>query len=331
MRDNVESADKILGLFFPVLDNGWVSLVDYCGGDQMIESFARTSYGKGTRKTSDTRSLIRYLILHHHTSPLECTEISFSISMPIHVARQLVRHRTFSPINEVSARYSVLPEICYEEYDLNIQSKNNKQGRSDSTLDDEISDKYQDEIRKSHRSSFDLYNRMLEDGVAREIARMHLPLNTYTKWFCKMDLNNAFKMLKLRLDSHAQYEIRQYANVMAGIVKAVCPLAFEAWYDYSFQAVNFTRLDRVLYQKMYEYKEKEELNIMMYENSWTKYEADTNIDKSNQSILKISKEIGMSSREFDEFWHKISVPEPQSFDLDLFAAKDALFFENKKL
>lgn len=316
MRKNIKEADEILDLYFPILDYGFCALVDYLGSDESIERYARVSYGSGTRKVSDTRNLIRYLYRHHHSTPIESVELAFHIGMPIHVARQLVRHRTFSPINEYSGRYSVMPDICYslEKENFTLQSKDNKQGRSDEQqLTQERYDDYTNEIKNLEKESFKLYHRMLNDNIAREIARMHLPLNTYTYWYCKMDLNNLFKLLKLRCDSHAQLEIRKYANVMAGMVKRVVPLAFEAWYDYSYISNNWTRLDKefLLYLK-------ENYNYNKFSQIKKCYEEEKN---EYHKILEIS------NRELEEFWSKLEIPEKVNFDLDIRDAKPSSYFE----
>lgn len=297
MRNNIKAADEILGIKYKVLDNGYVQLVDYCGGDDMIESFARISYGKGTRKSSDTRNLIRYLISHRHSTPIESTELSFGLALPIHVARQLVRHRTFSPINEYSARYSEVPEVCYENYELNIQSKNNKQGRAEDKIDD--TNNFQSQINNIHEQSFILYQDMLKEGVAKELARMHLPLNSYTYWFCKMDLSNLFKFLSLRLDKHAQWEIRQYAKIIACMTKLVAPIAFEAFYDYQFMGTHFSRL---------------EISLLNYEMHMQNPE---NAVQTTVDPLWIEAErLGMSKREFEEYVEKTKIKSPQDFSLE---------------
>lgn len=318
MRKNIETADEILNLYFPVLDGtGFVAMVDYMGGDEAIERYARVSYGAGTRKTSDTRNLIRYLIRHYHSTPIESTEIAFHLALPIHVARQLVRHRTFSPINEYSGRYSVMPDLYYtlSKENFTVQSTNNKQGRSDEVVDDY--DYFMKEITELRHKSTSLYKDMLEKGVAREVARMDLPLSTYTYWYCKMDLNNLFKMLRLRADGHAQWEIRQYANIMAGIAKRVAPLAFEAWVDYNQCASSFTRLDKeFLTGLLCEYNEGETYSIERIRQRFESHKEST--------LLKDTK---MSKRELEEFWDKLTPPEIPDFDLDLSIAKDALFFE----
>lgn len=302
--------------YFPVLDNGFVALKDSMGSDIDIEEAARVSYGKGTRKQSETRQLLRYLMRHKHTTPFEMVVLKFHISMPVHVHRQFIRHR-MSTTNEYSARYSVVPEVTYEDYSLNIQSKNNKQGRSD-----EISQKdkdYANKIKELRKHSFDLYNDMVEDGVAREQARMHLPLNTYTYFYWKIDLHNLFHFLKLRCDSHAQWEIRQYANVLAGLAQTVAPLAFEAWYDYNYMAVNFTRLDILV------------LNFLMKKGIAIAdiIEPSHKNTHFQQEIKEYALEIGMGDREVTEFLTKTHVYENKKFDLDIANSFDYTKFEVK--
>jgi thymidylate synthase (FAD) len=290
------------------LDNGYVSLIDVMGDDADICQAARVSYGKGTKSISDDRNLIRYLLRHKHTTPFEMVVFKFHIAMPIHAHRQFIRHR-MSTTNEYSARYSVVPEVMYDEYNLNLQSKNNKQGRNDLTLENDYEGKLKDKILTNENQAFSLYNELVEAGVAREVARMHLPLNTYTYFYWKVDLHNLLHFLKLRCDSHAQYEIRQYSNALASLVKVCCPAAFEAWEDYSFYASNFTRLD------------KQFLNFVRLK------EADGNeATPESPDLLRKAEEIGMSKREVTEFFDKLSTPEPICFDLDLSKAKDASFY-----
>jgi thymidylate synthase (FAD) len=237
------SADRILGKYYPVLDHGFVSLQGVFGGDADIEQFARVSYQKGTRTLTDTRGLIRYLVAHKHTSPLEAVEFKFHLKMPLFVARQWMRHRTAN-VNEVSARYSVLPEQYYvpEPARIGAQSTTNKQG-SEEGLDLGVQEDAAESIRLNAEAAFDDYRDLLDDGVARETARMVLPLNTYTEMYWKMDLKNLLHFLSLRCDAHAQYEIRAYANVIARTVEMACPLAYEAWLDYDYNAVTFSRIE----------------------------------------------------------------------------------------
>lgn len=327
MRKNIETADAFLGRYFPVLDYGFVAMVDYMGGDHAIEQYARTSYGSGTRKTSDTKHLIRYLIRQYHSTPIESTEIAFHLALPIHVARQLVRHRTFSPINEYSGRYSVMPDLFYtpELENFAKQSSNNKQGRSEECYPEDRYNFYMNQVQELRKTSKELYHGMIKDGVAREIARMDLPLSTYTYWYCKMDLNNLFKLLRLRLDNHAQWEIRQYANIMAGLAKTVAPIAFEAFVDYNLCAKSFTRLDALLYNKLctsiLPLTEHKAVNLELKELIE---------DKMILSLVfeEVKKEIQITNREVNEFWEKLIVPEVPNFDLNLEDSKDSSFFEN---
>src|SRR3990167_58342 len=283
--------------YFKLLDNGFVALKDVMGDDFSIVQAARVSYGKGTKAISDDRTLIRYLVRQKHTTPLEMVVFKFHISMPIHCHRQFIRHR-MSTTNEYSARYSEVPEIIYDDYTLNLQSKNNKQGRSENVLDETNEYEMKSSIRDNEESAFRIYRELVDKGVAREIARMHLPLNTYTCFYWKIDLHNLFHFLKLRCDSHAQEEIRTYANCLAGIIKEVCPIAFEAWYDYSFTASNWTRLDKEF-------------------NNWL--QSNDSIFTENEEVVQQKiKEIGMSKREFDEFWQKLKVPEYKDFNLSKF-------------
>lgn len=301
----------MLKQYYPVLDNGFVALVDKMGDDSSIVQAARVSYGSGTKTVSDDRGLIRYLLRQKHTTPIEMVVFKFHIAMPVHCHRQFIRHR-MSTTNEYSARYSVVPEIYYDEYSLNLQSKNNKQGRNDSTLD--CSEDFKKRINDNEKEAFEIYDELIKAGVAREIARMHLPLNAYTYFYWKIDLHNLLHFLRLRCDSHAQYEIRQYSNTLAGIVKQCCPLAFEAWEDYSFYASNWTRLD------------KKFLKHLMHSYGDSNYDFDAKWAKQYYGESKHHKEIGMSDRELVEFWDKLEEPEPVDFTLP--EPKDSLYFEN---
>ncbi len=309
MRNNVNDADEVLNKYFPVLDNGFVALVDYMGDDECIERAARVSYGKGTRAVNDTKALIRYLYNHRHTTPIEMVEFKFHVSMPIHAHRQFIRHR-MSSTNEYSARYSVVPEVYYDEYTMNVQSKNNKQGRSDDIIDTDLKDR----IRDNEKEAFALYKGAVDSGIAREISRMHLPLNSYTYFYWKIDLHNLLHFLKLRCDSHAQFEIREFANVLAGLVQKVTPLAFEAWEDYAFYSHTISRLDKMLHHYI-----DETTYDFCYDGANT----------DNPDFKNYAKSIGMTTREYDEFWLKFKIPEVKNFTLDLSKAKDASYFENK--
>lgn len=222
-----------------VLDHGHVRLIDVMGDDERVEQVARLSYGQGTRKVSETRSLLRYLIRHRHTSPLEQAVITLDMKMPIFVARQLVRHRTQS-INELSGRYSEMPEEYYTPNEIYEQSTTNKQGRG-KQAHPAMEHEFKRNMRLSGEELFALYMRLLEEGVARETARIVLPLSTYTQWCTTMSLHNLLHMLELRLDPHAQWECRVYAEAIAEIVEDWCPIIWEAFVDYRLEAVTFSR------------------------------------------------------------------------------------------
>ncbi len=235
-----QQADALLDKEFGVLDRGFVRLVDYMGGDDAIVQAARVSYGEGTRKLQEDRGLIRYLMRHRHTTPFEMVEFKFHVKLPIFVARQWIRHRSAN-VNEYSGRYSVMKEEFYlpPQEEIQKQSKSNKQGRS-GDLPEELRAKFLEYLQSSQKESYGRYTEFIESGVARELARINLPLSLYTEWYWKIDLHNLFHFLKLRMDLHAQKEIRDYAVVMGEIVKAVTPLAYEAFEDYALHALSFT-------------------------------------------------------------------------------------------
>jgi thymidylate synthase (FAD) len=210
-----------------LLDYGYVKLVDYMGNDTSIVNSARISY-HNTKKKSDDERLIHRLMKDGHTSPFESCEIQFNIKLPIFVARQLIRHRTAN-LNEMSARYSVLPSEFYipAKEQLTHQSSVNKQGKDGVVLDN--SDEITNLIWHHSTLSYELYEKLLGFGLTRELSRMVLPLNIYTEWYWKIDLHNLFKLLKLRLDPHAQWETRQYAKVIAKYVKLWCPVSYAAF------------------------------------------------------------------------------------------------------
>ena len=243
-RATSPAIEKILYKPIPILDHGFIRVIDYMGTDQSIVQAARVSYGEGTKKLREDRGLIRYLLSHWHTTPFEMCEIKFHIKLPIFVARQWIRHRTAN-VNEYSARYSVLDKEFYipEMDQLGSQSTTNKQGRSN-TLDKKFAKQAQDLIKKNSEQLYDDYQNLLNgkllnndeyvegEGLARELARTTLPLNYYTQWYWKIDLHNLMHFLRLRADSHAQYEIQIYAEKMVEILKKWVPLTFEAFEDY---------------------------------------------------------------------------------------------------
>ncbi len=237
----VPAAEEILDKEYPVLDKGFVRLVDYFGGDQRIVQSARVSYGEGTKTVSQDGALIDYLLRHQHTSPFEQVVMTFHVKMPIFVARQWVRHRT-GRMNEVSGRYSIMKEEFYvpAEDKVQPQSTNNKQGRADEAFDKETADKIINQLEEGQKSAYENYSELLDSGLAREIARINLPLSLYTEFYWEMDLHNLFHFLKLRLDSHAQYEIRVYAEVILEMCRKVAPMATESFINHMNEGVNFS-------------------------------------------------------------------------------------------
>ncbi|MDC1315947.1 FAD-dependent thymidylate synthase [Alphaproteobacteria bacterium] len=244
LRATSPAIEKILYKPIKVLDHGFIRVIDYMGTDQSIVQAARVSYGEGTKKLREDRGLIRYLLSHWHTTPFEMCEIKFHVKLPIFVARQWIRHRTAN-VNEYSARYSVLDREFYvpEINQLGSQSTTNKQGRSES-LNKNFAKQAQKLIKDNSNQLYDDYQNLLNgnllnkdeyedgEGLARELARTTLPLNYYTQWYWKVDLHNLMHFLKLRADSHAQYEIQIYAEKMIDILKKWVPLTYEAFEDY---------------------------------------------------------------------------------------------------
>ncbi len=243
-RPIAPGAEEILGLYFPVLDHGFVSLVDYMGTDESIERAARVSYGYGTRKASMTRGLIRYLRRHKHTTPSEMVELKFHCCMPMFIARQWIRHRTAN-VNEYSGRYSLMPMLFYTpgQEQLQTQSKQNNQGRSGATVTEAQYDSAKAAWQEGRQHSVKTYEWLTGQEVARELARIDLPLSTYTQWYWKVDLHNLLHFLTLRIDSHAQWEIQEYGRVMAGMLKRVAPLSYEAWIDYDVCGGRLSRME----------------------------------------------------------------------------------------
>ncbi|RAI59923.1 FAD-dependent thymidylate synthase [Roseicella frigidaeris] len=236
----------------PVLDHGFVRVIDYMGDDAAVVQAARVSYGRGTRAANEDRGLIRYLMRHRHSTPFEMCEIKYHVKLPIFVARQWIRHRTAN-VNEYSARYSILDREFYipEPQHLAAQSSSNRQGRG-AVLEGAEAARVLDLLRQDAMATYDHYAWMLNEdeagnpveegrqGLARELARMNLTLNTYTQWYWKTDLHNLFHFLSLRADSHAQYEIRAYAEAMLRTVEAWVPESFAAFRDYRMGAVTLS-------------------------------------------------------------------------------------------
>ncbi len=232
VRASVPAADREIGVRHPVLGHGFVTLVDYMGDDAAIVQAARVSYGRGTKTVRDDRGLVRYLLRHRHTTPFEMVEMKFLVRLPIFVARQWIRHRA-SSVNEYSARYSVVPdefEVPPAE-EVRHQSTRNRQGRGE-PLPGPVVERFRSDLERVSREAYEAYSRALEAGVARETARLLLPVAYYTQWYWKSNLWNLFHFLSLRLDPHAQEEIRLYAAEVATLGRLVAPIAFEAFDEF---------------------------------------------------------------------------------------------------
>ena len=244
LRATVPSLEEILYKPLQALDHGFVRVIDYMGDDTAIVQSARVSYGKGTKKITNDKGLIKYLMRHWHSTPFEMCEIKLHVKLPIFIARQWIRHRTAN-VNEYSARYSILDKEFYipSVENLASQSQVNKQGRAEN-LSPEEAEKVINILKNDAEQTYNNYEVMLNEnsdgetldegsmGIARELARMNLTLNTYTQWYWKIDLNNLLHFLKLRADAHAQFEIRVYADIILDIVKKWVPITYEAFEDY---------------------------------------------------------------------------------------------------
>ncbi|MEM8915993.1 MAG: FAD-dependent thymidylate synthase [Pseudomonadota bacterium] len=253
LRPTVPALEEVLYEPLAVLDHGFVRVVDYMGDDGAVVQSARVSYGRGTKKVLEDRGLIRYLMRHWHSTPFEMCEIKYHVKLPIFVARQWIRHRTAN-VNEYSARYSILDKEFYlpAPEHLAAQSTSNRQGRAATLPPDQaatVLDLLREDAEKCYRDYVWMLNEGTEDepadesrlGLARELARMNLSLNTYTQWYWKTDLHNLLHFLRLRGDAHAQYEIRAYADVMMDTVRRWVPACFEAFEDYRLGGAHLSR------------------------------------------------------------------------------------------
>ncbi len=240
-----EQLQALIGKEIPCLDKGFVRLIDVMGDDAAIVQAARVSYGAGTKKVNEDVGLIRYLMRHLHTTPFEMVEFKFHVKLPIFVARQWIRHRTAN-VNEYSGRYSEMKDEFYVPAidQVRAQSATNKQGRADEAFDPSEAERIRSGMLDTQSRLYGEYQSLLEADLAREIARINLPVSNYTEWYWKVDLHNLFHFLKLRIDPHAQYEIRVYGEAMAQIVQATVPHAYEAFEDYILHARRFSRRER---------------------------------------------------------------------------------------
>ena len=261
-RITAPELEKILYEAISVLDHGFVRVVDYMGDDSSIVQAARVSYGKGTKKVNTDAGLIKYLMRHWHSTPFEMCEIKYHVKLPIFIARQWIRHRTAN-VNEYSARYSILDKEFYlpASEHLAAQSQSNRQGRGD-IIEGEQAKKVLDLLKNDAERTYKNYEEMLNQrydgsiidenkaGLARELARMNLTLNTYTQWYWKTDLLNLMNFLRLRADQHAQYEIRAYADVMLDTLKKWVPTTYEAFMDYRVGGTEVSAKGKSIIQKL---------------------------------------------------------------------------------
>ncbi len=234
-------AEKLLDKEIKVLDRGFVRLVDYMGNDARIAQAARVSYGAGTKTISDDAILIDYLLRHQHTSPFEHVVLELHCKMPIFVARQWIRHR-MARINEISGRYSIMLDEFYlpPEQEIKGQNVDKKQSRSLHEVPAALRKRVLKILKRGQGEAYASYKELIDDGIARELARINLPLSLYTQWYWQMDLHNLFHFLELRMDSHAQWEIRQYANAIAKIVEAIAPIAYDAFERHRLNGKHFS-------------------------------------------------------------------------------------------
>ena len=260
----------------PVLDHGFVRVIDYMGDDAAICQAARVSYGRGTKSVSNDAGLIRYLMRHWHSTPFEMCEVKFHVKLPVFVARQWIRHRTAN-VNEYSARYSILDREFYipAANDLAAQSTTNNQGRGD-MLEGEEAARVLEILKSDSSRAYDHYEEMIsqegQQGLARELARMNLPANIYTQWYWKVDLHNLFHFLRLRADAHAQYEIRVYADAICDIVADWVPAAFKAFEDYRMGGATLSATALACIRRMIRGEEVTQENSGMSKGEWREFE-----------------------------------------------------------
>ena len=248
----VPEAEALLEQPISVLDKGFVRLVDYMGGDSRIVAAARVSYGAGTKTAREDCALIEYLLRNGHTSPFEQVVLTFHCKLPIFVARQWIRHRT-ARVNELSGRYSVMRDEFYLPADerVQFQSEESKQGSAE-PMPEAFAHDVVERLQSEQQALYLTYEGLLSAGVARELARINLPLSLYTEWYWQIDLHNLFHFLRLRLDPHAQHEIREYAKGLARCAQAVAPLAYGAFEEYVLKGASFSASEIALLRKMVE-------------------------------------------------------------------------------
>jgi thymidylate synthase (FAD) len=277
LRALAPALEEILYQPLAVLDHGFVRVVDYMGDDAAIVQAARVSYGRGTKSVRNDAGLINYLMRHRHSTPFEMCEIKYHVKLPVFVARQWIRHRTAN-VNEYSARYSILDREFYipAPEHLAAQSESNRQGRGDVLEGDEAA-WVLDTLKQDATRAFDHYESMLNEGddgdpgrqgLARELARMNLPLNTYTQWYWKVDLHNLFHFLALRADPHAQYEIRVFAETMLETVKRWVPLAYDAFVENRLHGAQLTAGQVDVVRRMLKGEQVDQANSGLSRRVW---------------------------------------------------------------
>jgi thymidylate synthase (FAD) len=280
LRDVAPALEDILYKPIPVLDHGFVRVIDYMGTDSSIVQAARVSYGRGTKKVNEDAGLINYLLRHRHTTPFEMCEIKLHIKLPIFIARQWIRHRTAN-VNEYSGRYSIMDKEFYipEPEQLAAQSKSNRQGRGD-VLEGKQAQRVLEILKADSVNAYKHYEEMMncdeagnvfdesKSGLARELARMNLPVNFYTQWYWKVDLHNLLHFLSLRADAHAQYEIRVYAEAMLDILKAWLPITHAAFMDYRMGAASLSAKGLAVVKQMIAGEKVAQENSGMSKGEW---------------------------------------------------------------
>jgi thymidylate synthase (FAD) len=279
-RETVPALEEILYDVLPVLDHGFVRVIDYMGTDASVVQAARVSYGKGTKKVNEDQALVNYLLRHHHTTPFEMCEIKLHVKLPIFVARQWIRHRTAN-VNEYSGRYSILDKEFYipNGAHLAAQSKDNRQGRAD-VLQGVEAERVLHLLKRDAEQAYETYEELLNHdaegnildenrlGLARELARMNLPVNYYTQWYWKVDLHNFMRFLSLRADSHAQYEIRAYADVMLDILRHWAPFTYEAFQEYTMKRTSLSGKGLEVVKRMIAGEKVEAKDVGMGAREW---------------------------------------------------------------
>lgn len=285
------SLDNILGIPFYVLNDGFIRIIDYMGDDESIVQAARVSYGMGTKKLSEDKGLIRYLMKHKHTTPFEMCEIKFHLRVPMDCWRQWIRHRTAN-INEYSTRYSLAIESTQstKPQEWRLQSINNKQGSS-GFLDDVRGQKLTAKEHDFHNYARELYNEKISLGVARELARKDLPLCTYTEAYWKIDLHNLLHFLELRMDEKAQYEIREYARIIGNeIVSKWCPITWEAFLDYRVNSITYSKIELQLLKLLIK-KNYSEAILLAEKQNWIKNNENQIVLNNNRERIEFEKKL----------------------------------------